>query len=122
MVALEHYAAATQPQLLKHIKIDYLKIEGALISNLGTTNESRTAVRAIIDRARQYNLKCIAERVDSATNLALLWEVGAEFAQGNFIQEPGKEINYDFFGEIESQDIPQPLHHQRNTGPQEEAV
>ena len=118
MMALEHYAATTQPQLLKHIEIDYLKIDGALISNLGTTKESRTAVRAIVDRARQHNLKCVAERVDSATSLALLWEVGVDFAQGNFIQEPGNEIDYDFFGEIETQEIPGPLVYQLNTDPQ----
>ena len=104
--ALEHYAATTQPQLLKHIQIDHLKIDGTLISSLGTNDESRTAVRAIIDRARQYNLKAVAEHVDSAASLALLWELGADFAQGNFIQEPSKEIDYDFFGEIETHDIP----------------
>ena len=69
-------------------------------------DRSRTAVRAIIDRARQYNLKAVAEHVDSAASLALLWELGADFAQGNFIQEPSKEIDYDFFGEIETHDIP----------------
>jgi EAL domain-containing protein (putative c-di-GMP-specific phosphodiesterase class I) len=122
MVALEHYSATTQAQLLKHIKLDYLKIDGALISSLGTTSESRTAVRAIVDRARQHNLKCVAERVESASSLALLWEVGADFSQGNFIQEPSKEIDYDFFGEIETRDLPQSLIYQIDTDPQEEPV
>ena len=121
-VALEHYAAKTQPQLLKHIQTDYLKIDGALICDLGTTKESRTSVRAIIDRARQYNLKCIAERVDSAASLATLWELGADFAQGNFIQEPGMEIDYDFFGEIETQGVPQPPEHHRKSAKDKESV
>jgi diguanylate cyclase (GGDEF)-like protein len=121
-VALEHYAAATQPQLLKHIQTDYLKIDGVLVSSLATTDESRSTVRAIIDRARQFDLKCIAEHVDSAASLAMLWELGADYAQGNFIQEPSKEIDYDFFGEIETHDIPQTPDYYQTSKPQEESA
>jgi EAL domain-containing protein (putative c-di-GMP-specific phosphodiesterase class I) len=34
----------------------------------------------------------------------MLWDLGINYAQGNFIQEPCQQMNYDFFGEIVSEE------------------
>jgi EAL domain-containing protein (putative c-di-GMP-specific phosphodiesterase class I) len=46
----------------------------------------------------------MAERIEDAASLASLWTLGIEFAQGNFIQEPGKELEYDFRGDDVSEE------------------
>jgi diguanylate cyclase (GGDEF)-like protein len=98
-VALEHYGQSDQPQLLKHLPVDILKIDGAFISGLGSNREHQSKVQEIIELAREADRQCIAESVDDAGSLALLWQSGVDFIQGNFIQEPSKNIDYDFAGE-----------------------
>ncbi len=99
-VAFEHYGHSDQPQLLKHLPVDILKIDGALISGLAGNEENQSRVKAIIELAKEHGKVCIAECVDDAGSLARLWQYGVDFIQGNFVQEPSKYLNYDFEGEI----------------------
>ena len=104
MVAIEHYTCQTQPQHLKHVHADFLKIDGSLISELDKNNEHRTRAAAIVDLARLNQMNTVAERVEDAGSLALLWDLGINYAQGNFIQEPCQQLNYDFVGETVSEE------------------
>jgi diguanylate cyclase (GGDEF)-like protein/PAS domain S-box-containing protein len=98
-VALEHYGQSDQTQLLKHLPADILKIDGALIDGLGNNKEHQSKVQEIIELAREDGRQCIAACVDDAGSLAHLWKTGVDFIQGNFVQEPCKNIDYDFAGE-----------------------
>lgn len=99
-VAIEHFGCANQPQLLKHLLVDLLKIDGSLINGLASSKEQQEKIKTLIDLARKANIPCVAERVDDAGDLAKLWEYGMDYIQGNFVQEPGKELEYDFEGEL----------------------
>lgn len=98
-VALEHYGQSIQPQLLKHIPADILKIDGSLIAGLSSNKEHQSKVQEIIELAKKGGQQCIAESVDDASSLAQLWQTGVDFIQGNFVQEPCKSLDYDFEGE-----------------------
>ena len=102
MVAIEHCTSRVQPQHLRHVHADILKIDGSLVSELDKNSEHRTRIAAIVDLARENHTKTVAERVEDAGSLALLWDLGIHYAQGNFIQEPCLQLDYDFFGEIVS--------------------
>jgi EAL domain-containing protein (putative c-di-GMP-specific phosphodiesterase class I) len=41
----------------------------------------------------------IAEFVQDANCLALLWQFGVNYIQGYFLQEPSTELEYDFTSE-----------------------
>ena len=99
-VAFEHYGHSDQPQLLKHLPVDILKVDGALISGLAGNEANQSRVKAILELAKEHGKECIAECVDDAGSLAQLWQYGVDFIQGNFVQEPSKDLNYDFEGEI----------------------
>ena len=99
-VAIEHFGRANQPQLIQHLPVDMLKIDGSLINNLASSKEHQEKVRTIIDLARKSDIQCVAERVDDASDLAKLWEFGVNFIQGNFVQEPSKELEHDFEREL----------------------
>jgi len=98
-VALEHFGQGEQPQLLNHLPVDILKIHGALMGGLGNNKAHQEKVKEITEMARESGIQCIAECVDDAGSLAHLWQVGIDFIQGNFVQEPCKTIDYDFEGE-----------------------
>jgi diguanylate cyclase (GGDEF)-like protein len=98
-VAIEHYRMSTQSQHLMHIHTDYLKIDSGLVESLGRKGKSFSKVVAIMEVARKNNYITIAEGVESADTLAILWELGVDLAQGYFIQAPDVKRNYDFNGE-----------------------
>jgi diguanylate cyclase (GGDEF)-like protein len=99
-VAIEHFGCADQPQLIQHLSVDMLKIDGSLITNLASSKEQQEKVKTVIDLARKSDIQCVAECVDNASDLAKLWEFGVNFIQGNFVQEPSKKLEHDFDGEL----------------------
>ncbi len=99
--ALEHFGAGPNSfQLLKHLPVDFLKIDGSFIHNLASDTDNQAMVRSILDAANSMNRKCIAEYVQDAHSLAVLWQSGIHYIQGNFLQEPSEALEYDFTGEI----------------------
>jgi EAL domain-containing protein (putative c-di-GMP-specific phosphodiesterase class I) len=45
-------------------------------------------VRDLVDQAKSRNVGTIAERVEDANTMAVLWQLGIEFIQGYFVNEP----------------------------------
>jgi diguanylate cyclase (GGDEF)-like protein len=105
LVAIEHYKGVTRSQHLAHIHADILKIDGSLIGELGRRRDNHAGVNAIVAVARQNGMMVVAERVEEAASLALLWDFGIQYAQGNFIQEPCRKLDYVFAAEIVSEDV-----------------
>ncbi len=99
-VALEHYGIGDQPQLLKHVSADILKIDGKLIENLAENKDSQSRVKELVELAHENDKQCIAECVDKPASLAILWQYGVDMMQGNFVQEPNRELAYNFEDEI----------------------
>ena len=100
-IALEHFGASPNSfQLLKHLPVDFLKIDGSFIHNLASDTDNQAMVKSILDTAKSMNKQCIAEYVEDAHSLAVLWQSGIHFIQGHFLQEPSAELDYDFSSEI----------------------
>ena len=95
--ALDDFGTGSNPfALLKHIPADYLKLERSFMNELSTSTENQEAVKAITDKAMELNKLTIAQCVQDATSLSVLWGMGINFIQGNFLQEPSPELDYDF--------------------------
>lgn len=73
---------------LKHLPVDFVKIEGSLVSDLGESSRDRTMVSSMVSLAHALDLKVIAEHVDGAHTLRMVGECGADFAQGHLLGEP----------------------------------
>lgn len=73
---------------LKHLPVDYLKIDGAFIRNLARDPVDQELVRAMVQVARGLGRKTIAEWVEDADTLALLRTLGVDYAQGYHIGHP----------------------------------
>jgi diguanylate cyclase (GGDEF)-like protein/PAS domain S-box-containing protein len=73
---------------LKHLPIDYLKIDGAFIRQLTDSLDDQIIVRAMSQVASGFGKKTIAEYVETQFTLELLREYGIDFAQGYLISKP----------------------------------
>jgi len=73
---------------LKHLPCQYLKIDGEFIRTLATSPADQVFVRAMVELARGLGKSTIAEFVEDAETLALITELGVDFAQGYFVGRP----------------------------------
>jgi len=73
---------------LKNLKVDYLKIDGAFVRDIAGNPIDRSMVEAIHRIGHQMGLKTVAEYVESDQILALLRQMGVDYAQGSGIHRP----------------------------------
>ena len=87
--AIEHYGIDKERfQILDILKPDYIKIDGELMHSLMTDNSMQSAVKAIVEGAQKRKIKTIAERVENANAMAVLFQLGLDFMQGHYVHEP----------------------------------
>lgn len=87
--ALEHAGKAREPvQLMNSLPLDYLKIDGTLMQGLAVDITVQEQLRELVDAAKLKNISTIAERVEDANTMAVLWQLGLEYIQGYFVNQP----------------------------------
>ncbi len=74
---------------LKHLPVDYLKIDMQFVKDLLTDGANRGVVQAIISIAKQFQIQTIAEGVENQATLEELRALGVDYAQGYWIGRPG---------------------------------
>ncbi|MDR7276181.1 putative bifunctional diguanylate cyclase/phosphodiesterase [Catenuloplanes atrovinosus] len=74
---------------LKHLPVDFLKIDGAFIRNLEHDELDRVMTRTINDLGHQMGLCTVAEFVEDQATIRRLQEIGVDYAQGYGIAMPG---------------------------------
>jgi len=73
---------------LKHLPIDYLKIDGTYTRNLRTDLVNQEMVAAMIKLARTMQFRIVAEQVEQQEDFDWLRDVGVDFVQGHFVESP----------------------------------
>jgi diguanylate cyclase (GGDEF)-like protein len=87
--ALEHFGTANDSiRLLKHLRADYAKIDGSLMQGLANNQENQAWVTALVLALKEKDIHSIAERVEDANTMAVLWQCGVQYMQGYYVQEP----------------------------------
>ncbi|MDH4226778.1 MAG: EAL domain-containing protein [Deltaproteobacteria bacterium] len=73
---------------LKELNVDYIKIDGLFIKNLGKNHTDHFFVKAMTDVARGLGIKTVAEFVESEEVLDFVRYYGVNYAQGYLIGKP----------------------------------
>jgi len=73
---------------LKHLPVQYVKIDGDFVRTLPGSRDDRVLVKAIVDVARGLNKRTVAEFVSSDEALELLRQYGVDYAQGFHLGAP----------------------------------
>jgi PAS domain S-box-containing protein len=74
---------------LKHLAVDFLKIDIEFVRDLVGNETDRRVVNAIVGVAGDFGMKTIAEGVEDEATLELLRQMGVDYAQGFWIARPG---------------------------------
>lgn len=87
--ALEHFGIDQERyQILDLLKPDYIKVDGEMMHTLINDSKTQDTVGRIVAAAKERNIKTIAERVENANAMAVLFQLGLDYMQGHYVQEP----------------------------------
>jgi PAS domain S-box-containing protein len=75
-------------RLLRDLPLDYLKLDGELVSSLTESRTSQLIVKALVDVATGTGMKTIAVFVSDDETIQLLRQLGVGYAQGYAVGRP----------------------------------
>ncbi|HEY5337543.1 MAG TPA: bifunctional diguanylate cyclase/phosphodiesterase [Rhizomicrobium sp.] len=88
-VAIDDFGAGyTSFRNLQMLHVDMVKIDGSYVKGLVQSPDNQIFVRTLVDLAKNFNLKTVAEWVGSDEDAALLESFGVDYFQGFHLGEP----------------------------------
>ncbi len=95
--ALEQFGVGLDSfQLLGHLQPHLLKLDRSFTDDLPNNPENQARVGEIARRARQEGIRTIAEFVQDAASMSILFAADIDYVQGNFLAAAGPGMHYDF--------------------------
>ena len=67
---------------------DAIKLDGGIIRDMPTSYESYCVAKAIIEMTHDLGSKAVAEWVEDAAALQIMYELGVDFVQGYAVSKP----------------------------------
>ena len=84
-IALDDFGTGySSLNMLQDLSIDVLKIDKSFIDRIGESN----LVKYIIDMAKDFNIKTVAEGVETKEQIDILKNMGCDMAQGYYYAKP----------------------------------
>jgi EAL domain-containing protein (putative c-di-GMP-specific phosphodiesterase class I) len=81
---------------LAHLKPQFARIDAVLAQSLKDAEATNTLLKPLIESLHQEQIASIMPNVDSAGVLAVLWQLGVNYIQGDYLQKPMPAMSYDF--------------------------
>ena len=96
-IALDHFGTRFRSlNLLGNLNIDYVKIDGSIVQHLATNKGHQTIIKRIVKATNKQEILLVAESVQEASSLPLIWQYEIPFVQGFFLGVPTEKMEYDF--------------------------
>jgi EAL domain-containing protein (putative c-di-GMP-specific phosphodiesterase class I) len=88
-VALDDFGAGYGGfSYLKHLPVSYLKIDREFVRDISEETASQYVVTAVVNLAKAFGMRTVAEGVEGVEGLNLLSDLGVDHAQGYAIGRP----------------------------------
>lgn len=81
----------TGPQsaaILQHVQADYVKLDLEVVSGIARDQARQKSLASLTEALRERGIRSLAPQVEDANAMAVLWQAGVDFLQGNYLQEP----------------------------------
>jgi multidomain signaling protein FimX len=87
--AIENFGVGRDSsRILGQTPMDYLKIDGSLMQSISSDPVLQEKVRVYVHTAANRTIPTIAERVEDANTMAVLFQLGVAYMQGHYVHEP----------------------------------
>ena len=77
---------------MAQVGADFVKIDGTLMQGLAHSVQQQDKVQQLVLAAREAGSATIAERVEDANTMAVLWQIGVGFMQGYLLNKPEEVV------------------------------
>jgi PAS domain S-box-containing protein len=88
--------ARDSSKVMEHIAPQMIKISPEIVERAQTDDKGRHLLKQVLNEASQNSAATIVPSVATAATLATLWQLGAAFIQGSYLQDPAPEMEYEF--------------------------
>lgn len=90
-LAIERFGSTGKSvQLLERISADFAKLDATVTEALAG-DQGDPVVAEAVHAARERGVRLIAQQVADANTMARLWQIGINYVQGQYVQEPDAE-------------------------------
>ena len=95
--AISNFGCSLNPfNTLKHVPANLIKIDGSFTTDIQNNNENPETLINLIEQLHGENKITLVPFVENASVLSTLWQAGAHYIQGHYLQEPTHNMSYDF--------------------------
>ncbi len=95
--SIKHFGCLTDPfKTLAHLNVELVKIDGSFALDIQHKNEKTDTLKEVIKQLNESRKTSIVPYVEQASLMATLWQSGAHFIQGNYVQAPRDKMDYAF--------------------------
>jgi len=96
-LSINNFGCSLNPfNTLKHISADIIKIDGSFTLDIQNNNANPETLIQLIEQLHAENKITVVPFVENASVLSTLWQAGAHYIQGFYLQEPSENMSYDF--------------------------
>jgi len=96
-VGLEQFGVGLDSfQLLSHFDPAFLKLDRSFMEDLAKNTTNQQRIREIATKAQSLGIRSIAEFVQDAASMSVLFSSGVDYVEGHFLAPAGPDMNYDF--------------------------
>jgi diguanylate cyclase (GGDEF)-like protein/PAS domain S-box-containing protein len=96
-VGLEQFGVGLDSfQLLSHFDPAFLKLDRSFMEDLARNTANQQRVRDIAAKASSLGIRSIAEFVQDAASMSVLFSSGVDYVEGHFLAPASPDMNYDF--------------------------
>ncbi len=96
LTSISEFGCSVNPlENIESMPIDFVKIDNSFTKELISDNKNEE-FEAVLQELIKKEKKIIIPHVQNTKALAPLWHLGVDYVQGNFLQGPASDMNYNF--------------------------
>lgn len=77
---------------LRELPLNYVKLDGSYVNGVSRKSENVAFIKSVVIMAKEFNIKTIAEYVETKEDLDVLRELGINYAQGFLVGKPSEKL------------------------------
>ena len=95
-ISIANFGQSDNPfKALKHVNANYVKISESFTRELEAGGDTQV-LKAMVNSINESDAQAIISKVENASALAQLWQIGVDYIQGSYLAAPQESMNYEF--------------------------
>lgn len=95
-LSIADFGQANDPfKNIKHINAGFTKLTTDFTAQMDNGGDSQ-ALKSMVSSIKENEAKTIIPQIQNASALAVLWQIGADYIQGDYLAPPAEQMDYEF--------------------------